>query len=169
MLTNFYMAFAPLSFTMLGLWLIVVQTRHAEWRGSAHHRRRAYAVFLYFALPGLMSLLSLIDPNSAALWRGSFAVVAFGGAAALIVLGQRGWTSAGRTIALDISYWGSLLLYIAISFVAVFPNSISHIGITLKPLRLEAVLLSSVVFLGVNVAWLLMFDETALAVPETEG
>ena len=62
MLTDFYVAFSTVCFTLLGLWIIVVQTRHAEWRKSAVHRRRAYGVALHFSLPGLMSLLSLVDP-----------------------------------------------------------------------------------------------------------
>jgi hypothetical protein len=69
MLTDFYVAFATVCFTLLGLWFIVVQTRHAECRRSAVHRRRAYGVALHFSLPGLMSLLSLVDPASTALWR----------------------------------------------------------------------------------------------------
>ena len=52
MLTDFYVAFATVCFTLLGLWIIVVQTRHAEWRHSAVHRRRAYGVALHFSLPG---------------------------------------------------------------------------------------------------------------------
>ena len=69
MLSTFYSAFSPVAFTVLGLWLVVVQTRHSDWSGSAEHRRRAYAVSLHFALPGLMSLLSLVDPNSKAMWK----------------------------------------------------------------------------------------------------
>jgi hypothetical protein len=67
MLTDFYVAFSTVCFTLLGLWIIVVQTRHAEWRKSAIHRRRAYGVALHFSLPGLMSLLSLVDPASTTL------------------------------------------------------------------------------------------------------
>ena len=67
MLTDFYVAFATVCFTLLGLWIIVVQTRHGEWRQSAVHRRRAYGVALHFSLPGLMSLLSLVDPASTTL------------------------------------------------------------------------------------------------------
>src|SRR5437763_15060903 len=87
MLKDFYLAFASVCFTLLGLWIIVVQTRHAEWRRSAIHRRRAYGVSLHFALPGLMSLLSLVDPASTDLWRVAFAIVAAGGAAALGAVG----------------------------------------------------------------------------------
>ena len=46
MLNDFYGAFAPLTFTVFGLWLVVVQTRHADWARSPVHRRRAYAVSL---------------------------------------------------------------------------------------------------------------------------
>ena len=86
MLKDFYVSFSAVCFTLLGLWLIVVQTRHAEWRGSPARRRRVYAVALHFSLPGLMSLLALVDPESTALWRASFAIAAFGGAAAPIAL-----------------------------------------------------------------------------------
>jgi hypothetical protein len=86
MLTDFYVAFATVCFTLLGLWIIVVQPRHAEWRHSGVHRRRAYGVALHFSLPGLMSLLSLIDPASTTLWRVSFAIVAVGGALALALV-----------------------------------------------------------------------------------
>jgi hypothetical protein len=39
---------------------------------------------LHFSLPGLMCLLSLIDPASTTLWRISFAMVAAGGVLALV-------------------------------------------------------------------------------------
>jgi len=51
-LKDFYLAFSAVCFTLLGLWLIVVQTRHAEWRRSELARRRAYGVALHFSLPG---------------------------------------------------------------------------------------------------------------------
>jgi hypothetical protein len=44
----------------------------------------AYGVALHFSLPGLMCLLSLIDPASTTLWRISFAMVAAGGVLALV-------------------------------------------------------------------------------------
>src|SRR5436305_6102617 len=86
MLSQFYAAFAPLTFTVFGLWLVVVQTRHADWSRSPEHRRRAYAVSLHFAIPGLMSLLSLVDPTSQTLWRVAFGLSATGGAVILAYL-----------------------------------------------------------------------------------
>jgi peptidoglycan/LPS O-acetylase OafA/YrhL len=98
MLTDFYTAFSALRFTLLGLWLMVVQSRLSEWQASPAHRRRSYGVALHFSLPGIMSLLALIDPGSKPLWRTSFAVVAIGGAVVMVaVRGLSGAPAAPRT------------------------------------------------------------------------
>src|SRR5215475_4385900 len=116
-LTDFYISFSAVCFTLLGLWLIVVQTRHAEWRGSQLHRRRAYAVALHFSLPGVMSLLALTNPESAALWRVSFAVAAIGGVVALITL--RGPAPGRVGVA---AYLLAIALYAVIAILAVAPG-----------------------------------------------
>jgi hypothetical protein len=154
MLTDFYAAFATVCFTLLGLWIIVVQTRHAEWRRTAIHRRRAYGVALHFSLPGLMSLLSLVDPASTDLWRISFAIVAGGGAVVLAIV--RGPAPTGLGAA---AYLAAVVLYVLIAVVAAVPG-LADFGVLARPLGVEAVLLTILVFLGVNVAWLLLFDET---------
>jgi hypothetical protein len=154
-LTDFYISFSAVCFTPLGLWLIVVQTRHAEWRGSPLHRRRAYGVALHFSLPGLMSLLALVNPDSSALWRVSFAIAAIGGAVALIAL--RG--PAPGKVGL-IAYLAAIALYALIAVLAIAPRIVSGIGLTAAPVRAEAILLTMLVFAGVNVAWLLLFEET---------
>lgn len=64
MLKDFYVSFSAVCFTLLGLWLIVAQTRHAEWRGSSLHRRRTHGVAMHFSLPGLMSLLALVTRDA---------------------------------------------------------------------------------------------------------
>jgi len=160
MLTDFYIAFATVCFTLLGLWLIVVQTRHAEWRRLAIHRRRAYGVALHFSLPGLMGLLSLIDPASTTLWRISFAIVAGSGAIVLVLVHGPAPTRLGAA-----AYFAAVGLYVLIAIVAAVPSIVADLGISVRPLRVEAVLLTILVFLGVNVAWLLLFDETPSRVP----
>ena len=154
MLKDFYLSFSAVCFTLLGLWLIVVQTRHAEWRGSALARRRAYGVALHFSLPGLMSLLALVDPDSSALWRTSFAIIAIGGAVVLIVL--RG--AAVGKIGLSL-YIFAIAVYALIGLLAIAPRIVGSLGLDATPVRVEAVLLSILVFAGVNVAWLLLFEE----------
>lgn len=155
MLTDFYIAFATVCFTLLGLWIIVVQTRHGEWRRLAIYRQRAYGVALHFSLPGLMSLLSLIDPASTALWRISFAIVAGGGAIVLALVRGPAPTRLGVA-----AYLVAVVLYALIAVVAVAPGIVADLGVSARPLRVEAVLLTILVFLGANVAWLLVFDET---------
>jgi hypothetical protein len=156
MLKDFYIAFATISFTLLGLWFIVVQTRHAEWRGSAVHRRRAYAVSLHFALPGVMSLLSLVDPSSKPLWRASFAVVALGGI--LILVAVRGPAPGPVGVA---AYAAAMVGYALIAVIALAPTIVGDLGIDLSAARVEAILLTFEVFLGANVAWLLLFDDVS--------
>jgi hypothetical protein len=153
-LTDFYISFSAVCFTLLGLWLIVVQTRHSEWRGSALQRRRTYGVALHFSLPGLMSLLALVNPDSSALWRASFAVVAIGGAVVLIAV--RGPAVGKLGLA---AYILAIALYLLIGILAIAPRIVSGLGLEATPVRVEAVLLTILVFIGVNVAWLLLFEE----------
>lgn len=53
----------------------------------------------------------------------------------------------------------AVVLYVLIALVAVVPGIVVDLGMLVRPLRVEAVLLTMLVFLGVNVAWLLLFDE----------
>ncbi len=159
MLTGFYQAFAPTSFTLLGLWLIVVQTRHAEWRTNAAQRRRAYAITLQFALPGLMSLLALVDAASQDEWRVSFAAVAVVGAAALGGIARFGRVSTRMSRVVTGATFAAAAVYALIAVIAIRPTLVADLGISLTALRCEAILLSILVFLAVNLAWLLMFED----------
>ena len=100
MLTDFYGSSASISFTILALWFVVAQTRYADWMASPEHRRRASAVSLHFALPGLMSLLSLADPQNAGLWRVTFTLAgALGAVAWPWSTGARRYAGAGPSSA----------------------------------------------------------------------
>jgi hypothetical protein len=155
-LTEFYIAFSTVCFTLLGLWIIVVQTRHADWRRLSVYRRRAYGVALHFSVPGVMGLLSLIDVESMELWRISFAIAAAGGAVVLVLVRGPAPTWLGMAC-----YVAAVVLYVLIAIIAIAPSIVADIGISARPVRVEAVLLTTLVFLGVNVAWLLLFDETS--------
>ena len=162
MLTGFYVAFSPACLTLLGLWLVVVQMRMREWQGSAIHRRRSYGVALIFALPGVMSLLALIDPQDPDYWRVSFAIIALGGAVTLVAVRgfpvRRERTAAGPA-GFPVPDRLGLAAYIAGIALFALIGALAFAG---GPaiLRIEAILLTVVVFLGFNVAWLLLFDDT---------
>ena len=167
MLNVFYGAFSPACFALLGLWLVIVQIRLREWQASAVHRRRSYGVALHFALPGIMSLLALVDPQDSAFWRVSFAIVALGGAVVLATV--RGFPArahpAGRAGAAGVSGGAAarpdqlgLAAYVVAIAMYVLIGVLAFAG-GLTALRTEAILLTLLVFLGFNVAWLLLFDD----------
>src|SRR5258705_4198188 len=73
-LETFYQTVAQLSFTLLGLWFLVLQTKYQEWIGSPTDRRMVTSIALYFFVPGGMSLFALLSAPSLAVWRAAFAV-----------------------------------------------------------------------------------------------
>lgn len=173
-LSDFYQAFSPACFALLGLWLVAVQLRINEWQDDPERKRRAYAVALSFVLPGMMSVFSLIDENTSTFWRASFATVAFGGALIMLAIrgfpvpGEPGRTGLRRLPVPDrlglAAYVTAIVLYLAIGLLALFGG--------LAELRTEAVLLTILVFLGFNVGWLLLFDDRSpsrVASPDDVG
>jgi hypothetical protein len=107
-----------------------------------------------------MSLLALVNPDSAILWRTSFAIVAIGGAVVLIVLRGAAVGKLGL-----IAYIVAIVLYALIGLLAIAPGLVGDLGIEATPVRVEAVLLTILVFAGVNVAWLLLFEEAPADLP----
>ncbi len=163
-LSAFYGAFSPACFALLGLWLVAVQVRLSVWEKDPERRRRSYGVALYFALPGLMSMFALIDVQTPVFWRVSFGIVAVSGVVIMVLVrgfpvaprrdaGRRALPGADR-LGLA-AYVAAIVLYVLIGVLAVRGG--------LEALRTEAVLQTLLVFLGFNVAWLLLLDDTAPA------
>jgi len=167
MLDAFYGAFSSACFALLGLWLVVVQLRLGDWGKDPMRRRRSYGVALHFALPGVMSAFALIDSQTAAFWRVSFAVVGLSGAVIMTLV--RGFPvprEPGRVLPVPdrlgvAAYMAAIVLYVAIGALALVGG--------LHALRIDAVLLITLVFLGFNVAWLLMFDDGPPVGPRPTG
>ena len=176
MLTDFYTAFSPACFSLVALWLAII-TLGEGWHNNHHHypasvnlpegdaatrslesrrqqlthrQRQAYIVALYFAAPGTMSLLALIDPQSTSWWRSFFIIVSVLGVAGMLLLGP--FPNRQPHHLLDVSdhvvHWIAIGLYLAIAALALPP---------LHALRIEGVLLTVLVLLGVHVALRLMF------------
>jgi hypothetical protein len=155
MLSDFYASFSATCFVVLSLWLVVVQSRYREWQHDHDSVRQAYGVGLYFSLPGIMTLISLVDPTNPVLWRTSYAIVALSGAAVFATVHQ---VTRHRWVA--IVNRTAIALYGVVAIIAIFANPL---GITKVANRVDAVLLCVVVFLGVNVAWLLLFSPAPAA------
>ena len=160
-LSAFYGAFSPACFALLGLWLVAVQVRLPVWEKDPERRRRSYGVALYFALPGMMSMFALIDVQTPVFWRVSFAIIGIGGAVVMVavrgfpVQRERGQTGIHGLPTADrlglAGYLAAITLYILIGVLALVGG--------LSALRTEAVLQTLLVFLGFNVAWLLLLDD----------
>jgi hypothetical protein len=153
MLAEFYIPLSAACFTLLGLWLVVAATRQAEWRASSLQQRRAFAVATHFSLPGLIGLLALVNPDSGGLWRVSFGVAAGGGIVALIALRAPAAGQLGLAV-----YLAVIAAYVVIVILAIHPHLVGLLGFHNAPERIAAVLLTGVVFAGVNVAWLVLFE-----------
>ena len=151
-MSDFYPAFSATCFIVLTLWLATVAVRHGDWRGQHDLEKRAFSVGLFFSLPGIMTLISLVDPTSPRLWELSYTIVALGGAVAIAVL-----YNAGRDRVMTAAYLLAIALYLAIGVIAI-------VGLTQSVARVEnqvdQVLLCVLLFLGVNVAWWLLFADS---------
>lgn len=157
MVESFYQTFGQVSFTLLGLWMAVAGARYERWAPSPAHRRMAYGVFLQFALPAVMSVFTLVAPDEPVVWHATFAITAGLGVVGMVLVrvadagtARSGLLSAANTVA--------IVLYALVAVVALLPGDALGDALGVEPLRVEAALLTLLVFLGVNVGWLLFDD-----------
>jgi hypothetical protein len=155
---TFYTTLALAAFALLGLWWVVVADRRREWSALPYRRRQAYSVSLYFTLTGIMSLVSLISAKHPELWRLAFGISGALGASELILslIYTRGEPPRERRIQRLLAL--TLPLYLLIVAVAIHPALAADVGIHLKPLESEAIIVSILFFLGINFGWLLFME-----------
>jgi hypothetical protein len=148
MLTDFYIAFSVACFSLLSLWVLIINFNAAAWLNS-HLRWQAYAVALYFAAPGTMSLLALVFEQSTLAWRIIFIIVSAFGVLELRLFGPLHHQKPhGRLDRSDhLAHWAAIALYAAIAILAFIPRT----------LHAEGVLLTVLMLLGIHVALRLMF------------
>jgi hypothetical protein len=150
MVQEFYATVAQASFTLLGLWWVLLQIRHDDWFGDVAYRRGVYDISLYFLLPAMMSLGSLLAVGEPTIWRASFAVMGALGVveSALLIAGMRGLRSRGALVAaVD---WASILVYALVVLVALWSRLPQELGLGLRPLEAEGILVAVLLFLGIT-------------------
>lgn len=154
---SFYTTVSAISFTLLGLWWVVVQSRES-WRFDVARRRMAYAVSLHFLLPGTMSVLSLVAPDVGWLWRVTFVTAGIAGivATALVVRTLREEHDTPR-LARAIE-WIAIPVYAVVTVIAAVPEIVNGAGIGLTALQVEGIILAVLLFFGVQAAWILMVE-----------
>jgi len=157
---GFYRAVATASFTLLGLWWVVVVSRYARGDGAPLQRRHAYGIALFFLLPGIMSLVASVNSDLSALWR-----VAFGACAAIGIAEVALYlATGGARTAIGLGLRGcGLTLYGLIALVAIRPTLVADAGLGLHPQELESVLLGALLFIGAHLVWLALTEPAETA------
>ena len=149
MFQSFYSTVAQASFTLLGLWWVVLQIRHDAWMRAPGARRAVYDISLYFLLPGMMSLMALLAADVSEIWRVSFAAAGLIGTleSILSIAHNRARDTPSRLV--DLGNWLSLVLYPAVAAIAIRRTIPPEIGIHLLPLEAEGILVGLLLALGV--------------------
>ena len=84
-LSTFYALMSVTCFTLVGLWWTAIE-KHDEWRTDPRLRRLAGGTYLSFLLPGVMSMMSQVNPDNPLMWRISFGVTSIVGLVSSIQL-----------------------------------------------------------------------------------
>jgi hypothetical protein len=157
-LADFYGTFSTIAFTVTGLWMFVAQARFRDWLGNPDQFRRASAVSLQFALPGMMSLLALIDTDSTALWQWAFGLTSALGVALLVALGRRtAGTSRGMN---EVANGLAIVLFVCIAVVSIWPDLVEDIGLEAAPARgVEFFFFCLLLLNGLVTGWMMLFAE----------
>ena len=148
-MADFYSSASAVCFVLLGLWWVVVQLKFDEWRDDRSKQRMAYRISLYFLLPGLISMLSLLEVEGTFFWRSVFVTGAVVGVVETIASRVSGRSRAAVA--------ATLALYVLMAVVAVSPGVVLRLLPGLPPLAVEGILLTMLVLLGVNMAWSQLF------------
>jgi hypothetical protein len=118
---------------------------------------------------GIMSLVSLISSEHPELWRLAFGISGGLGAAELVLslIYARDEPVRERRIQRLLAL--TLPLYLLIVAVAIHPSLAPDVGIHLKPLETEAIVVSVLFFLGINFGWLLFMEPAYPVAPDQKG
>ena len=153
-LADFYKTISAISFTLLGLWWVVAQVKYSDWAVDPRRRRQAYAVSLYFLLPGVMTLMSAINSELSLLWRLAFGIAGTVGLIEVVLYATSG-IRTGPATALRVC---AVLLYALIIAFAVHPPLAGALGLGLAPKEVESILVALLIVVGVNIAWFVFVE-----------
>jgi hypothetical protein len=152
-LGTFYAIVSGTCFALVGLWWNVVE-RHPGWHTDTGARRQAGGVYLSFLLPGMMSLVAMIDPTTPAIWRSGFLLCGVLGAwSSVSLMRSQGAYAPGL---LGRNQWLVVVLYVLVLALAVTPSSARQLG--LEPLQAGGLLLVLLVTAAHALTWEFMLE-----------
>ena len=151
----FYQLLATASFTLLGLWFVVVGLSHGGWRTDPARHRYDLHVALHFLLPGATGLAAVLAGGEPLFWRAAALLAAIAGMAESIgFLAAPAFPRAlpGRFLrALD------QLLYAGVGVAAVTSLPLGN----LVPMQVEGVATGLVFLMGTAYLWLAYAERPA--------
>lgn len=157
---DFYRALSTVSFSLLGLWFIVLGLDR-RWRDDPVRHRTTLHTALCFFLPGMMGLGSVLGGGSTMLWRAFFVL---GGTVGLIesLLYLRFRRRAPGPV------WGTVVLagpwaYFLVIVAAVLPFPLGE----LAPQQVEGLATGLVFCLGMGHLWIRIAEPEASATVRT--
>lgn len=152
---EFYKQISGISFTLLGLWFVIVQLKYKDGAGDPRRRRHAYGVALFFLIPGVMAMLSSINSDLGLLWRITFGVT---GALGLLEVLLYFTTDGIRTRGASILRLVSIIVYVPIVLLAILPSIVAASNLGIEPREVEAILLGLLIVIGVHIAFLALTE-----------
>jgi hypothetical protein len=164
----FYAVIGGVGFTLLGLWQVVVTSRK-DWQRSRPRRLLAYTVALHFLLPAMMSVLSMIAPDQPIVWRVVFAASGALGVAGVLLYRRALIEEYDVPRLAAVVGWAVLPVYVAIVILALVPTIPADLGLALGAIQVEAILVSLVLFLGVQASWIMLVEPPRAASGEATG
>jgi hypothetical protein len=159
-LHQFYSTTAQACFTVLSVWWVFLGLNFQRWVKDRYRRLMLYDISLYFLLPGLMSLVSLLAVGVPEIWRVAFAIAGLIGAVESVLLPIRRAPHGDARLPTRAADWVSFILFALIAVVAIRPSLLETAGIGLRPLEVEGTLIAALLVVGFSLAWL-MFLATA--------
>jgi hypothetical protein len=142
---TFYATLSSICFTLVGLWWVVVQFKYDLFMSSPSLRVAAYVATMHFIAPGVISLVSVLVSQEAAIWRvGSFAGSALGIVASFAALRSGKLAGSQRLIEVALLILFGVLAVLSFVTVPIFG---------LKPIMVESLVDVLVIVLGVQYAW----------------
>jgi hypothetical protein len=153
----FYEILSGICFALTGLWWTVVEGRK-DWLADPELRGLAGGVYASFLIPGVMALGAQIGGDNKLVWRAVFAIAALLGMFFTTRLAARIQKTASIGF-FTRSRWIVFLLYVLVLVFGVFPELAAPTG--LKPIQVEAFLVSFIILSGHGLAWEMMTGNPA--------
>ena len=147
-LSSFYALMSVTCFTLVGLWWTAIE-RHDEWRNDRRLRMLAGGTYLSFLLPGVMGMLSQVNPDNPLMWRISFGLTSIVGLVTSVRLIRV--ESSGHVGPFRRFRWLAPVLYALIVVLGVAPEVARLIDVA--PLQVAAVLLMLLILLAHGLTW----------------